>query len=791
MIDLFKSSVKSILFGAGVLGCAHAALTTDDIVNLLNLQNPGIGGAPNVPPPPNIAGVGNVPFPKLKKIIESNTSRGNEREELFNLLRLIDKMYNFPGATFSMGGKNYPYTNSKDVEYIKSIEDKNESDPTIHELAKSRKNLEDLINGISLSKMPHSVDVGTVMNFFDDQGKGPLAFLYKLNDPLMPEEIGRGINRIIDKIKQGEDKYREAVLKYNQDIKERNDLKNLRPYNLNVSEHTLLNKVKELENIVAVTDRKNIEGVLAKFFGKLSMLNKEQSVAYEETNKRVTELQEQKRKIDAQIKSFYTVTNPMEGMSNSQKLIYELQHQAEIKEYQARKKQEQEALENRTDFKDLTSKLQFLTEDIAECNRTLDVFKKQIVGKSEVYKEIRTLGEKYPLNYSKAVATILNQPVQDIKIEEPTISEDAPSSSATKPEAKPEAKKAPAKPKSHPLGKSVATTKTEKADVEVDVKAMLNKTEPKKKELTEEERLKQENVDLRRQLADKMRENSGKISSIREELARDYQKANMGYMIELEKSQKTLNEIKNQLQLKDETIERLKRQLGELQNRNAGALKNNENNNNNAALENLEKLNNALKDRNSALERDLAAERAKNANSEQNTKEVVKERIVRRGGTTTVIEDTERIDALTKDIEARNAQLSQQQSALDSKDAQIRQLQQRNQQLQNQLNAQEDNKQSPASNEPSVNEDNLKLQRQQLEEMAAELENKQNELKDREAEVSKREQTVNQMQQTTNNVLQMLNRQNNEASQNVNAGQNEATKKGDVEMMPQQVKLGA
>ena len=577
MIDLFKSSVKSILFGAGVLGCAHAALTTDDIVNLLNLQNPGIGGAPNVPPPPNIAGVGNVPFPKLKKIIESNTSRGNEREELFNLLRLIDKMYNFPGATFSMGGKNYPYTNSKDVEYIKSIEDKNESDPTIHELAKSRKNLEDLINGISLSKMPHSVDVGTVMNFFDDQGKGPLAFLYKLNDPLMPEEIGRGINRIIDKIKQGEDKYREAVLKYNQDIKERNDLKNLRPYNLNVSEHTLLNKVKELENIVAVTDRKNIEGVLAKFFGKLSMLNKEQSVAYEETNKRVTELQEQKRKIDAQIKSFYTVTNPMEGMSNSQKLIYELQHQAEIKEYQARKKQEQEALENRTDFKDLTSKLQFLTEDIAECNRTLDVFKKQIVGKSEVYKEIRTLGEKYPLNYSKAVATILNQPVQDIKIEEPTISEDAPSSSATKPEAKPEAKKAPAKPKSHPLGKSVATTKTEKADVEVDVKAMLNKTEPKKKELTEEERLKQENVDLRRQLADKMRENSGKISSIREELARDYQTANMGYMIELEKSQKTLNEIKNQLQLKDETIERLKRQLGELQNRNAGALKNNEN----------------------------------------------------------------------------------------------------------------------------------------------------------------------------------------------------------------------
>ena len=46
------------------------------------------------------------------------------------------------------------------------------------------------------------------------------------------------------------------------------------------------------------------------------------------------------------------------------------------------------------------------------------------------------------------------------------------------------------------------------------------------------------------------------------------------------------------------------------------------------------------------------------------------------------------------------------------------------------------------------------------------------------------------MQQTTNNVLQMLNRQNNEASKNVNADQSEATKNGNVEMMPQ-VQLGA
>ena len=772
----------------GVLGCAHAELTIDDIVDLLNLRNPGAGGIPNIAPffP---GGVGNVPFPALKNIIDNNTSDKKEKDELIRVLKLIDKMYNFPGATFSMGGKSYPYTNSKDVEYIKSIENKNESDPTIQELEKMRQKLEDLIKDISFSKMPRDVDVGTVIEFLDDQGKGPLEFLYKLDNRLMPEDIGEELKKIINKIKKDEGKYKGAVLKYNQNIKERNDLSSLRPYNLNFSEHELLKRIEGLENIVAVTDRERIESILTPFFRKLSKLDKDQSGVYEATKRKVDELQREKEEIDGQIKVFYRVLNPMEGMSDSQKVVYELQNQAAVKEYQEQKKQEQERLKEDRQFQELTFRLKDLTDGITDCNKRLDGFKKMMVGKSEVYKEIRILGNQYPLNYSKAMAALLNQPVQDVKIEGPTISADTSSSSTTDSKiVKPAIKKpSDSKPK-RPLTRSVATTKEEKKAVEEENPFQLpakkgktgNQMDKYEKDLGS---LRTENANLRQQLKEADSNRRAALAQ-QEDNFRQRMDETLKRFTDDNYNLNNLNERLNKIisqrdrELKDvrEQLEQLRKQLG---TGNAGALKNNENNNNNT-----------LKDRISALERELAAERAKNANSEQNAKEVVTERIVRRGGTTTVIEDTGRIDALTKDIEARNAQLSQQQSALDSKDAQIRQLQQRNQQLQNQLNAQEDNKQSPASNEPSVNEENLKLQRQQLEEMVAELENKQNELKDREAEVSKREQTVNQMQQTTNNVLQMLNRQNNEASKNVNADQSEATKNGNVEMMPQ-VQLGA
>lgn len=123
MIDLFKLSVKSILFCAGFLGCAHAELTIDDIVDLLNLRNPkevsngGVEVLPGGPPPPPGMGMpqgaSSNSFPKLRQILNKQASI-TAKSEATSFLNKIDKMYDFRG-TIPLNGRNIPYKSSKDI----------------------------------------------------------------------------------------------------------------------------------------------------------------------------------------------------------------------------------------------------------------------------------------------------------------------------------------------------------------------------------------------------------------------------------------------------------------------------------------------------------------------------------------------------------------------------------------------------------------------------------------------------------------------------------------------------
>lgn len=645
---------------------------------------------------------------------------------------------------------------------------------------------------------------------FLDVGENKINFLKKLDNPLMPENEKKKLEGIIENVRANEVRYREAVRKRNQVLTDMSDLKNIKPFGFARIDEPVL------ENIVMNIKKEDLEDVLLQYFEKFCRLNPTDARQKRDLEREKQELIKKKAE-ETLLQNEYVITRLRdEGHENpelsfkvdpsstsseaTQKQNFLIQHFKECQDYKRRLSDKKAELLGGRDeiIAALDRSIKAAMERLSEIDDTLSNLREKEYSFKQFKESLKELIEKYPLSVSKDTVTALRGFGTQRELENAgTSSSSTTDSKIVKPAIK---KPSDSKPK-RPLTRSVATTKEEKKAVEEENPFQLPAKKGKTGNLMDKYEkdlgsLRTENANLRQQL--KEADSNRRAALVQQE---DNFRQRMDETLKrftddnynLNNLNERLNKIISQRdrELKDvrEQLEQLRKQLGA---GNTGALKNNENSNNNdnAALENLEKLNSALKDRISALERELAAERAKNANSEQNAKEVVTERIVRRGGTTTVIEDTERIDALTKDIEARNAQLSQQQSALDSKDAQIRQLQQRNQQLQNQLNAQEDNKQSPASNEPSVNEENLKLQRQQLEEMVAELENKQNELKDREAEVSKREQTVNQMQQTTNNVLQMLNRQNNEASKNVNADQSEATKNGNVEMMPQ-VQLGA
>ena len=208
----------------------------------------------------------------------------------------------------------------------------------------------------------------------------------------------------------------------------------------------------------------------------------------------------------------------------------------------------------------------------------------------------------------------------------------------------------------------------------------------------------------------------------------------------------------------------------------------------------LEDIIDAEKGKNRNLQEDLDNERNKPA-VEKPVERVV-EKVIRRNGTTTTIENTEKIDALSKELSDRDGQLNQQQSALNDKDNEINRLRQQNNQLRNQLNnANQSNEQKPESNEGA---EDLEAQRQNLARFQAELENLQNELNSREADVERREQSLRQRtQEAQGTILQMQNIINGGQEglkpqiQTINGGQNESNKNNNVELMPQNINLSA
>lgn len=78
----------------------------------------------------------------------------------------------------------------------------------------------------------------------------------------------------------------------------------------------------------------------------------------------------------------------------------------------------------------------------------------------------------------------------------------------------------------------------------------------------------------------------------------------------------------------------------------------------------MENKNRELKTENVQLQKDLEAERNKKS----------EECVVRGGGTTRTVEDTEKIEALTKELLNRDNQLNQQQNALNDKDNEINRM---------------------------------------------------------------------------------------------------------------------
>lgn len=823
-LDFFKSSVKIILLGAVFLGCAHADPSINDIIDLLNLENPkdvpnvGIPGA--MPPPPTIGipkllgrGMGGNSFPKIRETINQHATQ-KEKNSLLSILDLLDAMYAFEGGHFKVGKYEVPYKNSEDIKYVKRmVEGEKESgrklgmSKEINELISDQSSILKTIQSMSIDMFSDDLKVEDIKPILT--APRDLNFLKMLGDEKLSKSISDAIGKIVEKIVSRYSSYKTAVFDYNQANKA---FEELRPWGLSKSQISLFNRYPELEKVVVNYQKKDCEKFLINYFGKLNQLNQQDTDELKSIEGRLKVAKAEVRRLTDEMDArevqlnVEKVPNPLDSVGSDFVKALKYRNTPEgaqaIKKYKENKANRKLVLDGDPEYQRLVKDKSAQNAIIADEEDKKRALLSKEFKMADVLREIKEGVKSLPLGFSNDTSLFINrlkaevQGYEAVPVNTSANTDVKPSSSTAKPEVK-EVKKT-SRVKS-PLEKSMVVTNAEQEAVKEEAPKFAP---PKKgKKGSEMDQLNQEIKSLRKEntvLLQQLREATNKqraafmqqennFKQKMEEALKSYKSDNYALNKELEALEKDLALKEGRIKELEKQLEGLRKELG---TGNAGALKNNENNNNNAALEALAQINNTLKDRNSALERDLAAERAKNANSEQNTKEVVTERIVRRGGTTTVIEDTERIDALTKDIEARNAQLSQQQSALDSKDAQIRQLQQRNQQLQNQLNAQEDNKQSPASNEPSVNEENLKLQRQQWEEMVAELENKQNELKDREAEVSKREQTVNQMQQTTNNVLQMLNRQNNEASKNVNADQSEATKNGNVEMMPQ-VQLGA
>lgn len=831
-----KSIGKCLLFEAGLVGYMNAMPTDDQILDLLNLQVPVVGATaegPTPPPPPGPGmppppihlggpkspkqGAAGVPAyvkklttnPEFKGLVEFLQKNGDKATKewgfkfLNTLYLVLEKERNVRYAL--MGDINLPYRNYSDVKEIKERAKKyysGEEAKLINELTSYKDKLVGYLEEISnIDKIPLETEIS--IKELKEIKSGGISELIKNTDRLPIPLVKNGINKIKKDIKDKFDDYCKEV-EFRRKTNDASDkinkidllgVKSTERFDYASGDFGMVEKLIKCP-------RKEMFGHLGDLFKNISKLNEteeaEVGTLSDEIDKFKGDIEEiSERKVEFITETAKTWCETHDASDVISEIDLEKIRVGERLPSMSYGLLESKMLKG-TFGEDCRRGLKgIMDEEKNATNRKLEK-EKEKSSKLEVvfgFEKLRSCLQKYVKDVELGISEELKQTLNDL---------DNPHKEApvVKPEEKKVEKKSeprfssipvPSKPAPSvplkPVVKEAPVKSSKVGDKDEVLKKLSGKLKPRKltgvdaemeKLRGENQRLLDENGKLQKELV-KIR---GKHVLERDELAKKYSDDLRKFTYDAAQRSEIIEKEYKSLERKSKELEN---KVHELEN----------NNNSRKATDNEEKKvvseKAADNEENTRLKNELDGMRAeisrlkRELEVERNKKpSEPTERVVRGRGTTTTVENTEKIDALGKELSNRDSLLSLQENALNSKDEEINRLRQRiNQLMMNQLNTIQSNEQKPES---ESNEE-MEQRRQELARLQEELESQQDELNSREAELQKREQSLKQQTQGAN--VQMQNLNNSSNVQTINGGQNESNKNRNVELLPQNISLNA